>query len=923
MSTRRGSKRLGAAGALALAVWLVAGAQVAADQTIVVAPSQPQGWTFVEEIPSGIGVFTPGPGTPPLGLGSAGMEIDGTGREILALPDYLGLRFADITALQYSTYNLSATGSVAISLQFNVDYDLTDGDGSWQGRLVFEPSNAGGSAVANGVWQTWTPLTGRWWASGAPGNSVCPINAPCTWSEVLSSFPNAGIQDNVLGAVLLKAGGPWAPSFVGTTDALIIGTNGVNTTYDFEPCAGVGCADCNSNGVIDAIDIAAGTSLDLDTNGIPDECPALPANDFCPDATAIGVPSSTPGSTTLATLDDVNACGLDVEAPGVWYTVTGTGHTLVASVCTGTNFSPSISVYCDGCPQALSSDCCSPRNSAGCDDPTCAATICGFDPFCCGVYWDSICAAEAQDTCAACSPGDATCVGSSFGFQNCAFNWCSLLGVEYKILVHGPVGDTGDFTLTMDQSSDLCNDPVPCGPVGACCAGDTCTINTEAGCDLAGGVFQGLGTDCASNICERPHPGWNSVDVGISLTANQPTYWSAATGQPATGGVAPFGILDPYNPALGQLPGRPATDGSGERVLRGFVVAWAVNIGGEEIRWNHLKGDALIVNYDRSAAWEYNAYAFQAVNPAIANGSPTGFPGTLQFDGAEYDRGFDVLLLDFYASGVEHFRSYLDDTELTLMPLVFDLRQETNGPVTTKASFTIWNQNETKLTGLDRCVTCWDSTLLSRYAAPNHFLLDNLQTDRGRAQIDGLASARCDVDVDPGDGPIGAHPDDVLSRAAPLVGVEVRRIIFASGEIGDRGIEGGEVPYEERSDFAGEALGGIGTQTGSLLADLSGFPPPERPAGTIATVRPAVTLSADRPQAAALRDAVQLPVAQAAGDRASITDKGSLLIYPKVELRWSADGTVLLQDTFIDLTNDFPADVQVQMYFVNGDPPTS
>ena len=29
----------------------------------------------------------------------------------------------------------------------------------------------------------------------------------------------------------------------------------------------------------------------------------------------------------------------------------------------------------------------------------------------------------------------------------------------------------------------------------------------------------------------------------------------------------------------------------------------------------------------------------------------------------------------------------------------------------------------------------------------------------------------------------------------------------------------------------------------------------------------------------------------------------------------------VVQDTFLSLTNDFPKDVRVQMYFVNGDPP--
>ena len=60
-------------------------------------------------------------------------------------------------------------------------------------------------------------------------------------------------------------------------------------------------------------------------------------------------------------------------------------------------------------------------------------------------------------------------------------------------------------------------------------------------------------------------------------------------------------------------------------------------------------------------------------------------------------------------------------------------------------------------------------------------------------------------------------------------------------------------------------------------------------------------------------------VAQDCEERVSSVEKGSFLIYPKVEIRWDRFGQVI-QDTFIDLTNDYPDDVQVQMYFINGDP---
>jgi len=149
-------------------------------------------------------------------------------------------------------------------------------------------------------------------------------------------------------------------------------------------------------------------------------------------------------------------------------------------------------------------------------------------------------------------------------------------------------------------------------------------------------------------ILERAHPGWNNVDVQFGLTANQPTYWSAATGLPT--GVSPFPALDPGAP-----PGRPDADPSnpGGRVLRGFVVGWAVDSAGHEIRWNHLKGDAVLINYAETTAWEYNAWSFRCVSGADTGEACDATPGQLNLDGVEYDSGPDHLLLDFIAAGSE------------------------------------------------------------------------------------------------------------------------------------------------------------------------------------------------------------------------------------------------------------------------------
>lgn len=206
---------------------------------VKVTPKHMKGWVFLQEIPVGSGTMVRGPGTPPRGKGSAELEVDSTGREILAKAAYRGTHLSDVTRLTYWTYRQEGLPPLAISLQFEIDPDLGDANETYQGRLIYEPYYT--HPVLTGVWQMWNtqddaPL-GNWWFSRAPQNTPvtgCAISDPCTWSELLSKFPNVGVH-RTFGAVLLKAGGPWPPGFVGNTDALAIGVNGKTTVYDFEP----------------------------------------------------------------------------------------------------------------------------------------------------------------------------------------------------------------------------------------------------------------------------------------------------------------------------------------------------------------------------------------------------------------------------------------------------------------------------------------------------------------------------------------------------------------------------------------------------------------------------------------------------------------------------------------------------------------
>ncbi|MCB9850169.1 MAG: hypothetical protein H6817_05640 [Phycisphaerales bacterium] len=225
---------------------------------------------------------------------------------------------------------------------------------------------------------------------------------------------------------------------------------------------------------------------------------------------------------------------------------------------------------------------------------------------------------------------------------------------------------------------------------------------------------------------------------------------------------------------------------------------------------------------------------------------------------------------------------------------------------TTKANFTVWNQNEVKFTGMHRCVEFWDQQPFALYATlgvPNHFLIGNLQTQKGKAQIDGIASQVCDVDVDPANGPVGNDPRDILSVQTPLVGVAHKRLSFSTQKVA----------------LAGMPLVGMGKEEGYVRYDLGVDGGTERPdvveydADSRIPVTPAEEV-----------DDALARVVPAGAPRANTSQKGSLLVFPKVELRWqevTAGVWQLTQDTFIELTNDYPAPVNVQMYFVNGDKP--
>jgi len=194
-------------------------------------------WFFQQDSgTTGAGSFVTGPGTPPLGQGSAQLsESDSPSSEILF--NYLtnvGTPLSAITALSYQSYVVSSPGSVDQSPALTFNVVSNSSASTYEGRLTFEPYYT--KTITAGGWQLWDAINNGadWWFSDiSVFNNGCTISAPCTWAQVLADYPSVAIN-NSFGGYGFKVGSGWTP-FVGNVDDFSITVNGAPTTYDFEP----------------------------------------------------------------------------------------------------------------------------------------------------------------------------------------------------------------------------------------------------------------------------------------------------------------------------------------------------------------------------------------------------------------------------------------------------------------------------------------------------------------------------------------------------------------------------------------------------------------------------------------------------------------------------------------------------------------
>lgn len=171
-----------------------------------------EAWRFVDEskpgAPAAIGTWAATTGDAPAEV-VAHFTLSSTMQALslqLYNPSLAGQSFAQLNELSYCTRLIDSPRPYAVMLQLNLDADVTDGDRSWQGRLVYTPADNG--AVIQGEWQCWDTLAGKWWATGGPVAANAPVDNPQPLAILLAQFPNLGIHSDY-GAVVLKAGSGW------------------------------------------------------------------------------------------------------------------------------------------------------------------------------------------------------------------------------------------------------------------------------------------------------------------------------------------------------------------------------------------------------------------------------------------------------------------------------------------------------------------------------------------------------------------------------------------------------------------------------------------------------------------------------------------------------------------------------------------
>jgi hypothetical protein len=267
---------------------------------------------------------------------------------------------------------------------------------------------------------------------------------------------------------------------------------------------------------------ACGTLATCRSNIVRNISPTPPANDNCASATALAAVATVTGTTFNATLESPAppTCITTLNQPGVWYTVTGNGNRLGASLCGTPGWDSKLFVYTGACG---SFSCITGNDDNG--------------PLCAGV------AASAA--------------------------WCSVPGTVYRILVTG-FSSTNSFTLSTSQT--VIATPTIAFTSSVICSGNSTTLSATGSTTftwnpgaLTGSVqtFSPASTQAYTVIGVDPGTGCNNfasstVSVNITPTISVPSS-TMCSGYNYV--IVPSGALS-YSVSGGNFTVNPLTDAS-------------------------------------------------------------------------------------------------------------------------------------------------------------------------------------------------------------------------------------------------------------------------------------------------------------------------------------------------------------------------
>lgn len=206
------------------AFFLAFGANVFAASTVVVTPTNTQGWYEADVRPGGAVSYVADTSSP-YPNGALQLTTDATNTAKAQYMKDTSTALANVTELGYYTKQVSGPAVADPSYQVVVDLN---GDSTPDTTLVYEPYWNG--TVTPGVWQQWDVDSGQFWSSKTFTDGTCSV---VNGAGGPPFYTLSGLQTACPDAVVLSYGvnvGTYNPNYVVETD----GFNFNGTTYDFE-----------------------------------------------------------------------------------------------------------------------------------------------------------------------------------------------------------------------------------------------------------------------------------------------------------------------------------------------------------------------------------------------------------------------------------------------------------------------------------------------------------------------------------------------------------------------------------------------------------------------------------------------------------------------------------------------------------------